>query len=176
VADAPSRLWISQAHSDLYCAKRVYDQKDHRSYCQTLAKYQQTVEKSVKAVFAAARDKGLIGAPIGYSHNVEKLISVLGRLPRVRDNRSVQARINALLHDHNRNEIMLLCALAPRKPVPGGIHVRNTEYPYETTPGNWIAPVDQEAFGLGDVQRFGQLAERIYEGSKTLSRLIEKGP
>ena len=60
------RLWLSQAHSDLAASGRVLIPTDGRTYCQAISKYQQAVEKTVKALGAALHSNGIMTLPSKY--------------------------------------------------------------------------------------------------------------
>jgi hypothetical protein len=167
---------VSQAESDRQGAGRLYDPDDHRTYCQTIAKYQQMVEKSIKAIAAAVRDVGIVTFPLShyYKHDVDTLISALRHLPQPKDNREIQGRINRLLGEYHRAEIKALSELAPKKPGPRALHARNNEYPYETARGVWTAPALPDAFQLQEVERFRELAERIYEGTRQIVSALRR--
>lgn len=171
-----AHLWLSQAESDRHGAVRLYDANDRRTYCQAIARHQQLVEKSIKAIAAAVRDAGIVTLPSShyYKHDVDTLISALRRLPRPADNRDIQGRIDKLLGEHHRAEIKALSELAPKKPAPGALHMRNSEYPYETAPGAWTAPALPGAFDIRDVERFAQLAERVYEGTRQIVSALRR--
>jgi len=53
-----SSAWIVQVESDFAVAEILFQKTDATTYCQAIAKYQQTVEKSVKAMVAAVNDLG----------------------------------------------------------------------------------------------------------------------
>src|SRR5262249_48923353 len=69
--------------------------KDGRTRCQAIAKWQQTVEKIIKAIVAALREAGILSVQIGYRHDVEKFVRVLIRLPRATENKSIQQHLLA---------------------------------------------------------------------------------
>ena len=175
MAEAGGRLWISQAESDRWAAERLFDPAHPRSYCQTIAKCQQTVEKSVKAVAAAMRDRFPITVAIGYGHEVDRLASALRRRrpARAGDPGDIQSRVNRLLNDHAIVEIKALESLIPRRPPPGQLHARNTEYPFERIAGDWTAPASG-AFTEAEVQRFRQLADRIHAGSGRIVSILRR--
>jgi hypothetical protein len=97
MAEAGAHLWISQADADWWAAGRLLDIAQGRSYCETLSKYQQTVEKSIKAIAAARRDRLLLAIQIGYKHDVVRLASALRRPARTSDPLNIQHHINRLL-------------------------------------------------------------------------------
>lgn len=171
-----ANFWVSQADSDLHGANRLYDVADHRTYCQTLAKYQQTVEKSIKAIAAAITDVGIpaVDSAHYYRHNVDKLISVLQRLPKPQDNREIQGHVDKVMNDYYRSEIKALSELAPKRPAPGALHARNTEYPYEIAPGVWTAPALLGSFNEHEVERFKQLAEHVYQGTRQVVSALRR--
>jgi HEPN domain-containing protein len=174
--DPGANLWISQAQSDLRGAASIYDANDHRTYCQAIARYQQTVEKAIKAIAAAVRDAGIETVPVShyYKHDVEKLVSALRHLPHPNDRRDIKSSINTLLNQYHREEITALSQLAPKRPNAGELHVRNTEYPYEIEAGVWTAPALPGAFSQHDVRRFEQLAERIYHGTRQIVSALRR--
>jgi HEPN domain-containing protein len=171
-----ARLWLNQARSDYRASSRLLDDQDHETYCQAIAKYQQVVEKSVKAIAAAIRDAGISPIYTGFTHEVEKIVSALVLLPRGKGPTDIKDRIKALLNEGHRSEIRALCALAPKRPGPGELARRNTEYPFQRSDGSWIAPHDEGAFDLSDVERFRALATRIIEGSARTVSALERLP
>ena len=174
--DPGPRLWVSQADADLHASKLVYDVADHRTYCQSISKHQQTVEKSIKAIAAALRDADItkVKDKHYYDHNVKKLIEALLHAPMSKDHREVLGQIMGLLNNWQRLQIDELSALAPKKPSPGELHRRNTEYPYEKAPGDWTAPALLESFTPHDVVRFLQLACRICQGTKNIVKALRR--
>jgi len=170
VSEPGAELWLLQAESDRLCAQKVWDQTDHRTYCQTLAKYQQMVEKSVKAVFAAMKDFGIVGLPnMGYNHDLAKLLDALSRMPKAQENKNLQMKVDGLLTHYHRGEIDAITQLAPKRPAqPGDLHRINTEYPYETAAGIWKAPASHDAFSLQQVNRFRILATYLHGGAKKI--------
>jgi hypothetical protein len=160
--------WLRQAASDLKTADKCYDASDGSTACHALAKHQQTVEKSIKAILAALNDRGMSGVPTGFSHEVERLVSALIHLPHTPGNKDIQNRINGLLNEHHRREVRAICALAPKRSARGQLARRNTEYPYQNKDGNWRAPVDKNSFDSNDVQRFRRIAHALLTGSSRI--------
>src|SRR6185312_3123102 len=158
--EPPARLWLNQARSDLQASRRLFNTDDDGTFCQAIAKYQQVVEKSVKAIAAAVRDVGINAINIGFTHEVERVVSALVFLPRGKGPTNIKDQIKALLNEGHRREIKALCALAPKRPGPGELARRNTEYPYQRADGSWIAPHESGAFTISDVERFRTLATR----------------
>lgn len=167
-------LWLAQATSDWRSALRIFDSSDHLTYCQTIAKYQQTVEKSVKAVFASVKDKGINLGPLGYDHDVAKKIAALKRLPQPTGKTGIQFIVNRVFT--NADEINVLCALAPKKPAPGQLHARNTEYPFEIAAGLWEAPATKDVFSLTEVNQFRRTAEQTFTRASKAIDAIKRAP
>ena len=176
MSEPGAALWISQADSDWACVVKLFDPKDHRTFCQTIAKSQQTVEKSVKAIFASIKDRGINLGPMGYDHNLTTKFNALKRLPSPRNNREIQALVNNLLDDYRISEINFLCGFAPKAPAPGNIHARNTEYPYEVSPGTWTSPALMSSFSEQEVIRARQIAEYTFNGARQIVSTIPRLP
>lgn len=140
MADAGAHLWISQADSDRWAASRVFDTTEPRSYCQVLSKYQQVVEKSIKAIAAGLRDRFIVSIPIGYGHDVARIASALRRRARPNDPTDIQHHINHLLNEHVLNEIKAIDAIAPRRPPAGALHARNTSTHLNSSPASGLCP------------------------------------
>lgn len=160
--------WLKQAGSDLAMASRCYNSDDDQTSCHAVAKHQQAVEKSIKAIIAALNDRGVLKVPTGFKHDVERLVSALIHLPHAGGNKNIQNRINGLLNEHHRSEIKAICALAPKKPIAGQLARRNTEYPYQNQDATWRAPADTDSFGRKDVERFRRVAHNLFEGSSRI--------
>ena len=156
--------WLRQAKADLGAASRGHDRTDDSTACHVLAKHQQTVEKSVNAIVAAIDDRGIMTISTRFRHDVEDLVSSLMRLPRSPNNHDIQNRIHGLFSEHHRDEIKAIGLLAPKRPPPGQLARRNTEYPYQNPDASWRAPADPGSFGTKDVERFRALATRILDG------------
>ena len=176
--DNPSPwLWCKQADSDRDAACRTLDRRCPKTYCQALAKYQQTVEKSICALVAALTEKGIAHIKMKYDHNVERYFSALVRRPRPSSSPGIQSRINGLLNEFHRGEIRAITALAPKRPAPGQLHRRNTEYPFQLDETTWAAPAEEGSFDFErDVERFRKLASRIHDGVSDLVSAIYRAP
>ncbi len=172
--EPPARLWLNQARSDLKAGERVFNATDEGSYCQAIAKYQQVVEKSVKAITAAVKQAAMGSIGTGFKHEVDKLVWALVLIPKGKGPADIKNRIRSLFHEGHRGEIRALCLLAPRKPGPGELSRRNTEYPYQRLDETWIAPHESESFSKTEVERFRRLASRIIEGSAKILSALER--
>ncbi len=173
MANAAGRLWISQADSDWWAVGRVYDAGERRSYCQAISKCQQVVEKSVKAVAAGVRDRLLVNIDVGYGHDVSKMASALRRSAPSADPTDVQHLINRLFNDFTVAEIKGLERFAPKRPGPGQLHARNSEYPYERLAGDWTTPA-LEGFATTDVDRAKALAGRVFAEARTIVAVLRR--
>lgn len=120
-----SEAWVLQAKSDLAAAQAVFREDDASTYCQAIAKFQQTAEKSIK---------GMIPAP-----------------PDL-DDASVET-IDRLMK-HQKEAVIRLCVLAPQGPKQGGVYGKNTEYPFndDFSPNDWMAPA-ANSFTRSDVKK-----------------------
>jgi hypothetical protein len=150
-----SEAWVLQAKSDLAAARRVLREDDPTTFCQAIAKYQQVVEKSVKAMIAAINELGVAGTILTISgrHTLEHEVNQLDGLRRKKpglDDASVDV-IDRLLTRH-KNAIGRLCSLAPKLPGAGSAYPVNTEYPFnDASPGGGTAPAAPETCVLRDV-------------------------
>lgn len=174
MAEASGWLWLRQAQADLEAAGHILQPVVASTYCQAISKYQQTVEKSVKALAAILRDAQMANIPIGFKHDVETQVSMLLRLPRPRASRDIQNIIHSLFDQSTRGDIKALGLLAPKAPAPGQLFQRNTEYPYQDAQGTWHVPAEEDAFVLAEVERFKRLAHRGYDGISRIMSAIER--
>src|SRR5436305_1966150 len=84
-ADAPP-AWICQARADWQAAERFGADESGTGRCHAIAKWQQTVEKAVKALVSSLHGAGILGAGIRPRHEVERYVGTLIRLPRAPGN------------------------------------------------------------------------------------------
>ena len=171
------RLWLSQAHSDLAASDRVLITADGSTYCQAISKYQQAVEKTVKALGAALRSAGIMTLPnkYYYRHDVTEMAKAMSR-PVVIGGRSVLPSIQNTLHSGAMQEITKLCSLAPARPQPGTLHSQNTEYPYEIRFGQWTYPASPSSFKWKDVERFQRFSKRLYYDCSRIIAALDRAP
>lgn len=148
-----SEAWVVQIKSDFLAAEILLEKSasDQSLICQAYGKYQQTVEKSVKALVSGILDQGVKFTSITRDHIPEKELAALRNLRRGVDNTSVK-RLNRILTEKNCKSIKELCALAPKFPLPGLSFVRNTEYPFESA-SVWIAPASEGIFTLEQTRK-----------------------
>jgi hypothetical protein len=87
--DEPT-AWLRQGRADWQAAERFLADEEGTSRCHAIAKWQQTVEKSVKALVAALHDAGILSTNFRPRHEVARYIDILIRLPRAPGNRTIQ--------------------------------------------------------------------------------------
>ncbi len=176
-----SRAWVIQAHSDLVAADTVFNQQEDSTYCQAISKYQQAVEKSVKAIVAGLAELGTAGVVIGdvtSRHTLDHELRVLEAVQRKKrdiDTASV-SRISAILTDKQRLKTKALCGYAPKWPPPGQPFPMNTEYPFhlDVAQDEWTAPAASGSFSLEAVKGAQQLAWPLYRRTKTTVDLLRR--
>ena len=168
--------WLQQAISDRAAAERLWDDANSAEWCHVVAKHQQTVEKAIKAIVAALRDRGVLGVTIGYQHPVEPFVSALIRLRRTAGNRDITSHLSRLLDQSTRASIHALEDLIPRQPPRGQPHRRNTEYPFQDSANQWTCPAAKDTFSLPEIQRFRDLSHRIADGAERIIRTIRRAP
>ena len=170
-----ARLWLEQAKSDLEAGNFLL-QADSVSQCHTIAKYQQTVEKAIKAMVAALNEAGIVGNDPTFRHEVDTELNVLIHLPRMAENKDVQNLIHGILNGFRRDEIRALGVLSPQRPAPGQRARRNTEYPFQTDTGDWITPFSTGPFTVEEARRFQETASRVSVGASQVLTALARRP
>jgi len=170
--------WLQQALSDRRAAERVLDRGDHSTFCQCIAKCQQTVEKSIKALVISAQALGMTVNKDKFGHDVQPLIknwhdNLKYALIGEKSATDVYFRADQFLKSIE-SEISILCGLAPRRFKRGVPTPRNTEYPFECQSDLWIPPAGKDAFSIYEVTFNLDLAGRTYRGAKKFVGLIER--
>lgn len=175
-----SLAWLQQAIADREAAEREYAavvQSRSRVWCHAVAKYQQIVEKAVKAIVAALQEAGFWrGPPIGFVHGVERHMLFLIRLPRPGSQKSVQRRLVRLFDANTRSAIRSLEALAPHAPPPGDPLPRNTEYPFNDAEGAWTFPANSGEFSREEVDGFRALSHRLVNSAGWVISTLRRRP
>ena len=169
-----SEAWLRQARSDYDAAQRVIVKQNSTTYCHAVAKYQQCVEKSIKAMVAAVNELGVEFFTITASHAPDKEIRMLQNLKRAIDNTSV----NQIARVFSEKRLLLIdeiSRLAPRYPRVGEVFTRNTEYPYTLPSGEWMAPAAPNAFTEEEVNRYQSLAREIYQNVSRFVGAVKLG-
>ena len=174
-----SAAWIAQAAADRAAAERkrsFAERLKAPAWCHTVAKYQQAVEKSIKAIVAALRECGVRGLhPVGYDHRVQNHLRLLRRLPGGGALPTIQRKLQDFLDAATRNSIGNLENLAPRRPAPGDPHPRNTEYPFNAA-GDWTYPAASDSFSLAEVKEFQKLMARVSHYATNIVSALRRGP
>jgi hypothetical protein len=162
-----SVAWLHQALSDRDAAEREFKANaDSLVWCHAIAKYQQVVEKAVKAIVAGLIESGLWrGPPIGFVHDVNRHMQALVRLARGKNQHSVQRHLFRLFNANVRSAIRSLGALAPHAPPPGQQLRRNTEYPFHESEGVFTYPAVPGSFSVEEVQRYRMLSYRLVDSA-----------
>lgn len=167
-----SEAWVTQAASDLAAGKRLYQKGDATTYCQALSKYQQTVEKSVKAMVAAVNDLGVHFMSVTPSHVPTREIDALLVLRRAIDNVSVD-RLAEIFKKY-RKPVEDLCRLAPKWPDDGYTFARNTEYPFQVGAG-WAAPALPDSFTEEETETAQRTAWAFHHAAADFVRGVRLG-
>jgi HEPN domain len=175
-----SLAWLKQALSDRAAGERLV-RGGSMQWCHAVAKYQQTVEKAIKAIVVAVREAGIMTTRVGYGHSVENFVSSpfvssLLRRPRNPGNRDIARHLSGLLDQNTRHSIHSLESLIPRQPLAGQLHRKNTEYPFEHTLNGWTFPAADGVFSLGEVRRFRDLSYHIADGASRIITAIQSAP
>lgn len=165
-----SQSWVFQAKSDLAAAQAVYREADSSTYCQAIAKYQQTVEKSVKGMIAALQELGLSGFQFGGGHSLDPEMKHLDTLRRKPDLAASSAGIiNQIVAGHGA-DITQLCALAPSMRSTAHGFPRNTEYPFnDSSVEGWTAPSVDGVYTREEVSKAHRTAWRVHH---SVARLV----
>ncbi|HVS39495.1 MAG TPA: hypothetical protein VMS17_28315 [Gemmataceae bacterium] len=175
-----SAAWIAQANADYAAAEREYEFAGRRRepvWCHAVAKQQQAVEKSIKAIVAALHECGVRGMhPVGYEHRVQSHLRLLRRLPGGGAGLSIQRKLREFLDAATRAGISRLEALAPRRPAPGDAHPRNTEYPFQAALGRWTYPAAADSFSATEVKEFRTVMRHVAYNARNIVSALRRGP
>jgi len=169
-----SEAWLTQAKSDHDAVQRVLVKQEPATYCQAIAKCQQAVEKSIKAMVAAVNELGVEFFTITASHSLTEEIKALQTLRRAIDNTSVD-RLTRVFTQKRLRLIQEISALAPRFPRGEEAFVRNTEYPYALASGGWTAPAAKDGFTEDEVNRYQSLARELYQNVSRFVSAVRLG-
>ena len=166
--DEPA-AWLNQAVADRLAAEHFVADGEATGRCHAIAKWQQTVEKAVKAIVSSLHDAGVLGAGIRAKHDVERYVRTLIGLPRAAGNRTIQRHLHRLLDQATRAGIKALDGLAPQFPAR-----RNTEYPFQVAPGQWTYPAAKDVFSSDEAKQFRALAHRILDGAGRIVSAVRR--
>ncbi|MCX7044681.1 MAG: HEPN domain-containing protein [Candidatus Sumerlaeota bacterium] len=173
-----SQAWayLRQVDCDLCAAKRLLQREEVWTYCQVIAKYQQAVEKALKAIVLSLVERGIVDPCPRFTHGVSALFSVLEHLSK-KKTRTFYDDLAFLLDESFRIGVMDLCGLAPTNPPPGQPVPPNTEYPFKDDKGSWVAPADKGSFLWNDdIKRFQDIRDRICPKLPDILASIERSP
>lgn len=168
------QAWMREAESDYRTAQRVDNPSDPRTRCQAISKYQQCVEKSVKAVLDKLHGAHLIRNGSDRSHKVARYASVLTRFPTTKDSRDLLMQMQRLFSADIVEQIRLSDSLVPEYPAPGALAARNHEYPFQDPSGEWHAPCDAGAFTVGEIKRIRRCAAVLVRGLRRILDSLDR--
>jgi hypothetical protein len=168
--DEPT-AWLYQASADQQAAERFVADEHGTGRCHAIAKWQQTVEKAVKALVSVLHDAAILSAGPRPRHDVERYVGMLIRLPRSASNRTIQNHLHRLLDQNTRSGIRALDSLAPQLPPR-----RNTEYPFQDADGQWTYPAAPSVFSQNEVEQFRALAHRVVDGAERIVSALRRRP
>jgi hypothetical protein len=163
--------WLYQAMADRLAAERFLATEGRAGRCHAIAKWQQTVEKAVKAMVSALHDAGILSTGFRPRHEVERYVAILVRLPHAARNRAIQQLLHGLLDQGTRVGIRALDDLAPRLPTR-----RNTEYPSQDALGQWTYPAAAGVFSDEEARQFRVLAQRVVDGAARIISALRRRP
>ncbi len=131
------KVWLQQALSDLDCARFLETKPELR--CHAIAKYQQSVEKGVKALAAAVNDNTKTQITIQFNHDVESYINVMQRLPLKR-NSNIPQRIRSLFNVRDMHVLVSLPATIGYATLVKNMKAGSSRLvSQELKPGEWFA-------------------------------------
>jgi HEPN domain-containing protein len=159
---------MQQAESDFRTAQRVDIDADARTRCQAISKYQQCVEKSVKAVLDKLHAAGVIHDHSNRNHQVAYYADRFKHIPRTNDTRDLLNQLGRLFTDSVVTQINLLDSLVPTYPAADALAARNHEYPFQETAADWRAPSDDDAFTAGEIRRIRNCAGSLVVGLRRI--------
>ena len=167
------QAWMQQAESDYRTAQRVDNEADERTRCQAISKYQQCVEKSVKAVLDKLYDARITNAHSDSRHHVARYAAVFTNIPRTAQTGVLLNQLARLFTDSVIRQINLLDSLVPQYPAAGALAAKNHEYPFQQTVVDWRAPSDEDAFTAGEIRRIRNCAGSLIIGLRRIFDALE---
>ncbi len=163
-----AEAWLAQTASDFAAAQNVLVAGDPSTYCQSIAKCQQVVEKSVNVIDAVLREQGILQGRVKAEHYPLKMINRLVRIP-ARQYQDLSANMRRIFIVRWGADIHDLCLFAPKLPPAGQRYPQNTEYPYQNDDLTWTAPSAPESFSLAQVQRSTTTARNLRREAQEIS-------
>jgi hypothetical protein len=163
-----SRAWLIQLDSDWMASELFAANGTIYFHCQEIAKYQQVVEKSIRAIEAKLIERADIKSEnrASFQHCPIKAINSMQAV--FEKDKGLKAVVSDKFSGQNKADIRDICLLAPKLPPAGQAYTKNTEYPFNIG-RDWTAPASKGNFSESDIRRFKliasrmrQLAHRIY--------------
>ncbi len=157
------QAWITQAKSDWRTALLLAAEADD---CQRVAKYQQAVEKSVKALAVALTRAGIVAYNVGSAHDVARIASSIQAAAPAwsRQYKDLKRQLAKAFARHHLESIKQLDAIVPQYPAKGQLARRNSEYPFQQVAGDtWCVPCGPSTFSKGDVKRYEATAKTVVD-------------
>lgn len=166
--------WMRQAESDYRAAQRVDNDTDPRTRCQAISKYQQCVEKSVKAVLDKLHEAGVTNAHSDRRHDVARYVALFTKIPRARNTGALLNQLAGLFTDTIVEQMAFLDSLVPTYPPAGTLAARNHEYPFQQSAADWRAPSDEDSFTSGEIKRIRSCAGSLMIGVRRVFDALER--
>ncbi len=168
------KAWILQAQSDVMSANALH--QANADLCQVLAKCQQGVEKAVKGLIESLNVIGFLKLPVDSLHHVSRFVSAMLRAAEIapKEHRLLRRQLLRLFPPHAQERIRTLDQVVPQYPKKGCLAVRNTEYPFQTSPTAWQAPCFSGVFTRGEVRRCLTTAEQVQRGAARIISALER--
>lgn len=177
----------TQAKSDL----DVADKKLGGTECSAelrahvVAKYQQCVEKSVKAAIVALRDGGTVlslaankpatASKAPKTHEVARLVAAILHAPKGTKLDPLTRMQNLFSKRGVADAVKAIDAHAPAWPkTAGALHARSTEYPFETTANQWKPPCTPDSFSAAEVKRAHKTAWQLFHALDKIVSALER--
>jgi hypothetical protein len=161
--------WMNQARSDYRAAQRLDNHQDPTTRCQAIAKYQQCVEKLIKAILDKLHAAGLATHGSDSKHPVARYAQTFALIPRAKGNRNLLNQLSAVFTTSVVDGVKLLDSLVPKYVQPPLPQRRNHEYPYQDAAFGWHAPAEATAFSTGEMRRIRGCTGRLMNG---LTRIL----
>lgn len=159
------RAWcfLLQAESDLNTGIFI---STNQALCQSISKFQQATEKSIKAIFCA------FGMSPKKVHETDRYISAFLRAYLGGYKREIKNAVHGIFNPPNREGVRLLEAITPSS----NEDAINTEYPFIDAAGKWHSPNEEGIFTQSEADYYKQLARRIHIGCIKVVSSLERFP
>jgi hypothetical protein len=150
-----------------------------------VAKYQQCVEKSVKAAIVALRDAGTVlslaankpptASKAPKTHEVARLVAGILHAPKGTKLDPVTQMQTLFGKKGVEDAVKAIDAHAPAWPkTAGALHARSTEYPFETTADQWKPPCDPDSFSAAEVTKAHAVAWQLFHALDKIVSALER--